>query len=142
MQTIGDLLVLCSSHHQAQPLEVGLVARHFAEDVPAVDDSDAIRERQDLLELGGDEQHRHARLCRGAEARRDVLDRTDVEPLRRLAGDEYRRVSRELACEHEPLLITAGQRPHRYVGRRRHDVELTDELFGLGAHLAPVHEQS
>ena len=48
-----------------------------------------------------------ARSCVG-----HVLDGADVETARRLRGDEHMRLVRQLAGEHDALLVAARQREH------------------------------
>ena len=62
--------------------------RAVAHDPAAVDHDDAIRDGEQFVELGGDQQHRDAALAGGADMAVDRLDRADVEPARRLRGEE------------------------------------------------------
>ena len=72
-------------------------------------------ERQHLLELERDEQDRPALVSLLDEASVDELDRADVEPARRLGGDQHLRVALDLAREDHLLLVAAGERRRRGV---------------------------
>ena len=77
-------------------------------------------ERQDLLELERDEQDGAALVALLDEPAVDELDRADVEPARRLAGDEHPRVALDLACDDDLLLVAAREgRGERRAGSRR-----------------------
>ena len=65
-------------------------APNSADDPALEDDEDAVRERQDLLELERDEQDRAALVALGDEPPVDVLDGAHVEAARRLRGDQHR----------------------------------------------------
>ena len=59
-----------SAHEQAEALQVDVGARHVADDPSPVDDDDAMGEGQDLLQLGGDEEHADAGIGCGPQAAR------------------------------------------------------------------------
>ncbi len=84
--------------------------RVLRDDLALVHDEDPVRERQDLLELERDEEDRPAPVSLLDEPPVDELDRTDVEPSRRLRGDEDARIAVDLAGEHDLLLVAAGER--------------------------------
>ena len=102
--------------------------RHLADDPPVDDHDDPVGEVEDLLQLGRDQQHADAVGGGRAELAGHVLDGADVEPARRLGGDEHPRVVRQLAGQHDPLLVAARQRPHRRVGPGAVDAEAIDQL--------------
>ena len=58
----------------------------------------------------------------------DELDRPDVETARRLRGDQHLRVALDLACEHDLLLVAAGEPAARRRGAAAADVEVLDQL--------------
>ena len=64
--------------------------RVLADDLALVDDEDPVGEREDLLELEGDEEDRAALVPLLDEAPVDELDRADVEAARRLGSDQHR----------------------------------------------------
>ena len=86
---------------------------------PLVDDEDPVRERQDLLELERDEQDAAALVALGDEPPVDELDRADVEPARRLRGDQHARVAVDLAREDDLLLVAAREAAGARLRRRR-----------------------
>ena len=63
-----------------------------ADDPALVHDRDPVGEREELVELLGDQQDRRARRARRSRSELvDALDRADVEAARRLDGDQQRR---------------------------------------------------
>src|SRR5207247_7570272 len=74
-------------HGQAELL-LGHFRSVLPDDAPLVDDEDAIREREDLVELQRDEQDGLSAVARLDEPPMDVLDRSDVEAARRLRGQQ------------------------------------------------------
>ena len=63
---------------------------------PFVDRQDPVGEREDLLELERDEENAFSSVTGSDELLMDELDRTDVEPARRLDGKEYARLPADL----------------------------------------------
>ena len=128
------LLPAPAAGHREPELFLGRRRRELADDAALVDDEDAVGEREDLLELERDEEHRAAGVALLDEAAVDELDRADVETARRLRGDQHLRIAVDLAREHHLLLVAAGER----AGRRRRpaaaDVEL---LRAAGARARP-----
>ena len=66
----------------------------------------------------------------------DELDRADVEAARGLRGDEHLRVAVDLACEHDLLLVAAGEGARRRRRAAAADVELGQELAPRGRAVA------
>src|SRR5581483_188837 len=99
-----------AAEHLEADLLLGRVGAVLAHDLPLVDDEDAVRERQDLVQLERQEQDRAALVALLDEAPVDVLDRADVEPARRLGGDQHLRIALDLAGEDHLLLVPARQR--------------------------------
>ena len=91
----------------------GLYSR---DDLALVDDEDPVGERQDLVELEGDEQDGAALVPLLDEAAVDELDRADVEAAGRLRRDEDARVARDLARDDHLLLVAARERRGRRLG--------------------------
>ncbi len=89
------------------------------DDAPLVDHEDAVRERQDLLELERHQQDRAALVALGDEPPVHVLDRADVEPAGRLGRHQHGRVARHLAGDDDLLLVAARQRRPPGSWRRR-----------------------
>ena len=66
-----------------------LVARQLAGDAAAAHHQDAVGQRQDLVELGRDQQHRPARVAQRDDAAVDELDGADVDAAGRLADQQH-----------------------------------------------------
>ena len=95
------------------------VRRELTDDLALVDDEDPVGEREDLLELERDEQDAPPLVALLDEPPVDELDRADVEPARRLRGDQDARVAVDLAREHDLLLVAAGEPAARASAARR-----------------------
>src|SRR5262245_10344077 len=72
-------------------------------------------QRQYFVEIRGDEKDRDACASRFGEATVDVLDRADVETAGRLGSEEHLGVARQLACQHDALLVASRERGHRRI---------------------------
>src|SRR5579871_1878320 len=133
-------LLAPAAGHGEPELFLGRGRRELADDPALVDHEDAIREREDLLELERDEEHRSAGVALLDETAVHELDRADVESARRLRGDEHLRVGVDLAREHDLLLIAAGQRARRRGRRAAAYVELTQQPARALGHRAEVEQ--
>ena len=69
---------------------------------------DPVGERDDLVELGRDDQHGHAAVAGGDDPLVDELDRADVDAAGRLGGDEQAQVAARARARRRP---SAGCRP-------------------------------
>src|SRR5208282_5921419 len=94
-------------HQEAEVLGVGLLGLPLAGDAPAAQHDDAVGQREDLVELDGDEQNRLACVALADDAFVDELDRTDVDSPRRLADQHDLWIALDLAREHQLLLVAA-----------------------------------
>ena len=94
----------------------------------AVEHADPVRELEDLVELGGDQQDGGAGVALGDGLAMDELDAADVQAARRLVEDQQLQLAPELARDDDLLLVAAGEGAGGAVGRRRPDVELGDLL--------------
>ena len=109
-----------AADHRDAELLLGDARRELAHDLALEDDEDPVGEREDLLELERDEQDAAALVALLDEPAVDELDRADVEPARRLGGDQHLRVAVDLAREDHLLLVAAGEPAQRAsAGRRR-----------------------
>ena len=90
-------------------------AVELAGDRALVHDEDAVRERAELVEVLADQEHRDAGAAASRRYPWTVSIAADVEPPRRLRGDEHARLALELAPEHELLEVAAGEVAHRRV---------------------------
>src|SRR5688500_11798678 len=95
-----------AGHRDAERL-LGDTRWELPDDPALEDDEDPVGERQDLVQLEGDEQHAAAFVALPDEAAVDELDRADVEAARRLCGDQDLRIAVDLPGEHHLLLVAA-----------------------------------
>src|SRR5260221_7056748 len=93
-------------HQQAQPLlrRLGGLDAH---DAPLVHDGDAVGERANPVQLGGNEQDGRPLIASAAELPVDELDRADVDAARRLRRQQHAWIAGHLACDDDVLLIAA-----------------------------------
>src|SRR3546814_8473043 len=87
-------------HHQSDALEIDVGAVDDAEYPAPVDHRDPICKRQDLLQLGGYQQHRNAPRCGCPELFGHVLHCADVEAVRGLCGNQHLRLAPEIGRAH------------------------------------------
>ena len=98
-----------AGHEQADGVAGGLGPVERADEVAAVDHADAVGEGEDLVELGGHQQHGGALVADLDDAAVDELDRADVEPTGRLGDDEELHVAGELPGDDHLLLVAARE---------------------------------
>src|SRR3954452_14847194 len=93
----------------AQHLEADQLLRDLAfvlaDDLPFVEDEDAVGEREDLVELERDQEDRPPLVALLDETPMEVLDRADVESARGLRRDQHLRVARDLSRRDHLLLV-------------------------------------
>src|SRR5499427_9111205 len=123
----GGSINLAAGHQQAEFL-LGDGGRTERDDLALVHDGDAVGQGVDLVELGGDDQHRYTLVPLGDEALVHELDRADVQASGRLADDHQLDVPAHLPGDHDLLLVAAGQRPGGRCGGRGPHVILLDAL--------------
>ena len=117
-----------------------LLAAQLADDPAGAHHEHAVGEPEDLLELGGDEQHAEAVVGQRHE---QVVDRPlgpDVDPARGLVGDEHLRPAQQHAREEQLLLIAARQRARRGAGAVGPHRPALERLAGAPALGAAAHE--
>ena len=106
-----------AAHQEADLLERGVGGRERAGQHADVDHRQAVGERQQLVQVLRDHQHRGA----GAgEVEQRLMDRgggAGVDPPGRLRDHQHARVLQDLAADDELLQIAAGERA-RGRGRR------------------------
>ena len=124
-----------TGHHQSQYFS-RCVRRDDADDAAPVEHHDAVRERGDLVELGGDHEDRGPGVAARDDLLVDELDRPHVHAAGRLGGHEQRDVAGELAGDHDLLLVASGQLRGQRRDARCADVVLLDLL--LRERLEPV----
>ena len=117
-----------------------LLAAQLADDPARAHHEHAVGEPEDLLELGGDEQHAEAVVGQRHE---QVVDRplgADVDPARGLVGDEHLRPAQQHAREEQLLLVAARQRARRRAGAVRPHRPALERLAGAPALGAAADE--
>ena len=77
---------------------------------PSYITEDAVAEREDLAEFGRNQQHRAPPVAFGEKLAVNELGRADIDPARRLFGDQHARLMREFPRDHHLLQIAAGHR--------------------------------
>ena len=97
-------------HQLGDRTAVGVGPIEVADDPPAHQDEHAVRQRQHFVELVGHQQHGTAGGAHLPDEAMDVAHSLDVDPPRGIGCDEDLRIRFELAPDHQPLLIAAGQR--------------------------------
>src|SRR5438067_1557323 len=124
-----------------------LVARgriRLSRDASLEEDGDAVADRAQLVEVGGDDDHRRACPRRRAQRVVQAARRRQVEPARRLCGDdELRRGSAlELARGDELLLVAAREVACPRERIRRAHVEGADQLRRLASPAGAIDERT
>src|SRR5688572_23041203 len=119
----GAFDAFAAHHVQSDRFDVGGAraldrGRHLA----LVHDEDAVRQREQLLELLGDQQDRRPLLAKVEQELVDPLDGADIQAARRLDRDQQARRRIDLAGQDEPLQVAARQDAHGRVERRRGDL--------------------
>ena len=123
-----------------------LSAAQFGDDVPGGEDRHPVAQALQFPDVGGDDDHRGARVGDLAQDAVDLRPRADVDPLGGLLGQQQPHLLVEQgAGQQDLLLVAAGQAQHVGLGRRRPDGQLLPLLVhgaGLGAQVghAPAAE--
>src|SRR5439155_13128440 len=119
------------------------IARRAASDDAATEhDDESIRQREQLVEILGDQQDARATLARASQQLARGDGAPDVETARRVEGDDQARLARHLAGEDDALDVTAGQRADRAVRRRNRDAETCERAFEVGPRGIPVDREA
>ena len=105
----------------------------LADDPPLAHDEHAMRKPQDFLHLGRDEHDGHPRPRERVDELVDRILRADVDPARRLVGNQHPRRPKEPLREQDLLLVAARQRRQPRTGIVCADVELASHLCGVRA---------
>ena len=90
--------------------------RNFRDDAPAAEHQRAVADALDLLEIGRDQEHRHALLQRQLQQVIDLRLGADVDADRRLLQDEQLDLRLHPAGDDDLLLIAAAERGDRLLG--------------------------
>ncbi len=128
-------------HHQAERALVGFRAADLADDATAEHHHDAVRERHHLVEFDRDQQDRAAGITDRDELAMDELDRADIDAARRLSDQQHARRGRDLARQHELLLVAAGEVGAAQRRTARADVELLHQPGAMVGDRAMMLQQ-
>ena len=90
-------------------LAIEFAPREVADDLAAAHHQDAVADGEQLLELGGDEEHAAGVGGQPVDDRVDLVFGADVDAAGRLVHDEDRRLGHQPLGEHHLLLVAAGQ---------------------------------
>src|ERR1700733_2653220 len=116
-----------AAHALAYPSHVRFGCCKLADDAAAIHHENAVANRQELVEIGGDYEHSAAFVAHRDERAMDRLDRADVDALRGLFGDDELGRAAQLARELHFLLVAARKRSRERHFVRAAYVELLDE---------------
>jgi hypothetical protein len=77
-------------HHRADALALAWIGGAVAHDAAAIKDDNAIRDRDQFIELRRNKEDRGAAIAGGSDVAIDGGNGADVEPARRLGGEQER----------------------------------------------------
>ena len=100
-------------------------------DAPVVHHDEAVGELHDLVEIGGDQQHRDAGAGELDELFADEFRGADVDAARRLVGQDQHGVVGELARDHDLLDVAAREHRHMLPPRLAEHGVLVNQPVGL-----------
>ena len=136
------LPALADPGHQQPDLLDGRRARvDLADDRALVHHGDPVGQRQHLVEVLADQEHRDLPRRGLAQVAVHGLDRADVEAARRRRGHEHPRLARELAREHDLLQVPARELAGRRERAGRLHVVAADHLDGAVANAPEAEER-
>ena len=116
------------------------VGVELAGQLAAQDHADRVREADELLEVGGDQQHSEALAPGLAHEVPDARLRADVDAAGRVRCHQHLGVVAHLAADDELLLVAARERAGGHVDRRGAHVVLLDDALGVGLGSSGVDE--
>ena len=125
-----------ASHQKTKFFRCGILTRDDVHDLTFVKDRNAIRERQDFIQIFGDEHDGRALPALLQQLFADVFRRADVEPTGGLRSNNDTRVAGDLACKNHFLNIPAREVLCQGFMRRRLDMEFLDQLIGMAGNIA------
>lgn len=96
-----------AAHQPSDFSNVGVHGRHVADNATPINDQQAVAERYEFVEVGGDYEDGAALVAHGDEQPVDQLNGANVDALARLIRDDEPRVAREFAGELHLLLVAA-----------------------------------
>ena len=124
-----------------RPMRAGVglgAARRLVDDAAVRHHDDAVGQLQDLVEVLADQQHRRAGVAGRHDPGADLGDGGEVEAEAGIGHDEEVDRVGELARQHGPLHVAAGQRGDRRLGGGGLHPEPRDQILAAPAHGAGV----
>ena len=118
----------------------GFAAGAFEDDAPFEHHADAVRKRDDLVKVFGDEKNRRSSVARGDQLGADIGDRAEIEAETGIGGDEKIGLAGKFARQHRPLNIAAGQGLDRREWSLRLDRIGRDQILSALAHALLVEK--
>ena len=110
-----------------------VAAIEFGDDAPFIHDQDAVGQREDFVELAGNEQHARAFVARADDALMDEFNRADIHAACRLGGDQNLWLPLKFARHNELLLVAAAELSGGRAERAGPHVIFLDRLRGAFA---------
>ena len=133
----GDSLIgMNACHQQTEFFGGGIDAQDDIHDLPFVDDRNTVGERQDLIEVFGDEHDRRTFAAFHQQLFTDIFGRADVKSARGLRRNDGAWVAGDLARQYHFLDIPTGKVLGMGFLRRGLDVELLDQFVGTFGNIA------
>src|SRR5262245_16905837 len=127
-----------TGHHELADLRARSAVWDLGHDA-ARRDQNSVRERQYLVEVARVDQDRGAVGGGLAKPPMHRLRGAQVESARRILGDHHARLARQLAADHDLLLVPPAERRGRHVRPRRHHAELAQQAGGPRPGDFPIH---
>ena len=115
------------------PLLGGAAAVHFLDDPALARDQDAIGERQDLRQVGRDDNNGDPGIGQFVDEAVDLHDRTDVDAAGGLVEGDHLRLLHRRFGDHHLLLIATRKLDDPGVGVERPDPQPRDPLDPVSA---------
>jgi hypothetical protein len=103
---------------------------------------EAIGQSEDLGKLGRHEQHRAARVALGQQPPMNRVDRAEIDPARRVRGEQHRRRARQLTRNDQLLLIAAGQLAGEALRLRRAHVVVVEHALRARAEPTRIEKRA
>ena len=132
----------CPGHRRTQLLGGDPGRVHLGHQPAAQDHLDPVGHAEQLVEVGGDQQHPHPGLLGRADVRPDGRLSADVDPTGGVRRDQHHRRVAHLPAHDELLLIAAGQRRRGHLDARGPHVEIGDDPAGVPPGTAAVQQRT
>src|SRR3990172_2871790 len=118
---------VCASHPQSKLFASGLLCFHHCNNLTAIHDGNTIRERHDLIQLGGDEQDSDASVAHLYDLAMDIFNRADIQSAGGLVGYHQFYAAAKFTRNDHLLLVTSREFSCVHKWRWRAHIECADE---------------